>query len=322
MTDKMSTMHMLILSGEAHDIQSDRLLRWMAKGHCSRQPGNILHRLCDVLGLPATCGYPLAALTTSAASPACLGRLEPVHLHLQRDFFSLGSLPILQPHETSDLLTAFNAHFADRGLLFSASSEPQVWHVAFSQAKDLQASPTHGLIGQDIRPWLPTGVNASWWRQLLNEIQMLLFEHPVNLVREASGLDVVNSVWLSGIGVYPASWSSPISNLYANDALSRGLAQSGNIGLHALDDVFADLSKKSVSSRVLVLESGQELTHKWLPWLCRILLRRTISELHIHCQSGSDVLTLQMDMLSLWKFWRRAPKSQLIESNAYPKAFL
>lgn len=301
----MSTMHMLMMAQDAHDMQCDDLLRWMAKGEMSRQPGNILHRLCDVLGLPASAGYPLAALSLSTASQTCLGRLQLVHLHLQRDFFSLGSMPSLQPQETTDLLMTFNAHFADRGLVFSSSPEPQVWHVAFSQARDLQAFPTHGLIGQDMRAWLPTGADAGWWRQLLNEIQMLLFEHPVNLHREASGLDTVNSIWLSGVGTWPAVWSSAIDRLYADDYLSRGLALSAGIRLQPTSNALRELDTMRASSIVLVLESAQDLSSQWLPWLRKALLRRHIRQLHIHWQSGTDVLTLQIDAFSLWKFWRR-----------------
>lgn len=308
MPRKMSTMHMLILAEDAYDIHCASLKNWIAKGHCSRQPGNILHRLCDVLGLPATSGYPLAALTLPTNTQTCLARLQPVHLHLQRDFFSLGSLPILQAQETTDFLTVLNAHFSERGLFFSASQEPQVWHVAFSQARDLLAHPTHGLQGQDIRPWLPTGADAGWWRQVLNEIQMLLFEHPLNVAREASGLDIVNSVWLSGIGICPAPWSSAIDRLYADDLLSRGLARCGGISLYPTTHVPTDVHKTRASSTVLVLESAQDLSSQWLPWLRQALLRRNIHALHIHWQSRSDVLTLQMDALSFWKFWRRPPR--------------
>jgi len=42
----------------------------------------------------------------------------------------------------------------------------------------------------------PKGVEALHWHQLFNEIQMLLFSHPVNEAREVRGELPVNSVWL------------------------------------------------------------------------------------------------------------------------------
>src|SRR5690606_4093503 len=45
------------------------------------------------------------------------------------------------------------------------------------------------------------------WRRLVNELQMLWFDHPVNQAREARGLRPVNSVWLYG-GGRPAQLSS------------------------------------------------------------------------------------------------------------------
>lgn len=305
MPRKIAIMHLFILDENALAFREATLLDWVAKGRCSRHSNNILHHLCNVLGLPTTYGYPLAALSVAKNTKTCLARLQPVHLHLQRDFFSLGSLPILKAQESTDILAALNAHFSAHDLFFSASPEPQVWHVTFSQEKDLQAHPTHGLLGQDIRSWLPTGADAGWWRQILNEIQMLLFEHPVNLHREASGLDTVNSVWLSGVGTWPAVWSSAIDRLYADDYLSRGLALSAGIRLHPTSNALTELDTMRASSIVLVLESAQDLPSQWLPWLRKALLRRNIRQLHIHWQSGSDVLTLQIDAFSLWKFWRR-----------------
>jgi hypothetical protein len=57
--------------------------------------------------------------------------------------------------------------------------------------------------GHDVSHWLPTDSRSGKLRRLQSEMQMLLYEHPVNESRSARGLPVVNSFWLSGTGALP-----------------------------------------------------------------------------------------------------------------------
>jgi hypothetical protein len=78
---------------------------------------------------------------------------------------------------------------------------PLRWYASHA---DLAAMPTASLdrvVGRSIERWLPAGPNARFVRRLQNEVQMLLYTHPVNIGREAAGLPTVNSFWLSGCGV-------------------------------------------------------------------------------------------------------------------------
>ena len=60
--------------------------------------------------------------------------------------------------------------------------------------------PLQTVINKDINAFLPTGDGAMQWAKFQNEIQMLLFDHPVNLAREAKQLPAVNSIWCYGLG--------------------------------------------------------------------------------------------------------------------------
>lgn len=60
------------------------------------------------------------------------------------------------------------------------------------------------------------------FRILLNELQMLLFTHPVNRARETRGELPVNSVWLWGGGTRPAE-STVRMPIYARDSEARAL---------------------------------------------------------------------------------------------------
>ena len=46
-------------------------------------------------------------------------------------------------------------------------------------------------------------------RMLLNEVQVLLHQHPLNAARQTRGLPPVNSVWFWGAGRLPAPGPSP-----------------------------------------------------------------------------------------------------------------
>ena len=56
------------------------------------------------------------------------------------------------------------------------------------------------MVGRNVDRWLPEGRPARLLRRLQNEVQMLLYSHPLNDAREAQGALPVNSFWLSGCG--------------------------------------------------------------------------------------------------------------------------
>ena len=80
------------------------------------------------------------------------------------------------------------------------------------------------MLGKNIQPYLPQGGDSVYWRKLLNEIQMLLHTHPVNLQREAAGKLPVNSLWFWGGGQLPDAAHVDWQCVYSNEPLACGLA--------------------------------------------------------------------------------------------------
>lgn len=122
----------------------------------------------------------------------------PVHLALQRDTFNLASLLTLKREESDALTSLFNKHFEVDDLMF-------IWHEKqwFLKLKDNPNIQTHApqtALNKAVGAYLPTGEGAIKWAAFTNELQMLLFEHPVNQAREAKGLPVINSIWCYGGG--------------------------------------------------------------------------------------------------------------------------
>lgn len=124
----------------------------------------------------------------------------PVHLVLQRDSFSLAApapMP-LEKDEISALIAALNVHFADDGKSFFWHEN--TWFLRLENNPNIKTSAPQAALNKDISTYLPMGEGATKWASFTNEIQMLLFEHPINLVREAKKLPAINSIWCYGGG--------------------------------------------------------------------------------------------------------------------------
>jgi hypothetical protein len=124
----------------------------------------------------------------------------PVHLVLQRDSFSL-AVPVplpLEKAESDALTSALNQHFSQDNMQFFWHENQ--WFLRLESNPNIVTTSPEASLNKDISAYLPTGEGAIKWAKFSNEIQMLLFEHPVNLAREAKRLPAVNSIWFHGGG--------------------------------------------------------------------------------------------------------------------------
>ena len=128
----------------------------------------------------------------------------PVHLVLQRDSFTLAApapLP-LESGEIDALTASLNKHFAadmveNKVQFFWHENQ---WFLTLENNPNIVTTAPEAAINKDVSKFLPTGEGAIKWASFSNEIQMLLFEHPVNLAREAKRLPAINSIWCHGLG--------------------------------------------------------------------------------------------------------------------------
>jgi len=77
---------------------------------------------------------------------------------------------------------------------------PLRWYLAHESLAELRTASPDRVIGRHVDPWLTEQPEVRLVRRLQNEVQMLLYTHPLNDEREARGLPTVNSFWLSGCG--------------------------------------------------------------------------------------------------------------------------
>ena len=148
-------------------------------------------------------------------------RADPVHLRADRDRLLLFPSPAfaIGMEESAQLAGALERHFAGRFEL--RALRPDLWVIATAEDARLGSKAPLELVGQNVDPNLP----EKRWHALLNEIQMALYQHPVNTEREARSEPVVNSVWLWGGGRLPGGVSTDWRSVSASDPVALGLAR-------------------------------------------------------------------------------------------------
>ena len=135
--------------------------------------------------------------------------LTPAHWLLGRDHVLLADPAALDLAEAESraLFDAVRPLFESEGFAL-AWGAPLRWYAAHDSLADLPCASLDRVIGRRIEAWLADTRHHAPGRlvqRLQSEVQMLLYPHPVNEVREARGLPAVNSFWLSGCGRYQAA---------------------------------------------------------------------------------------------------------------------
>ncbi len=130
------------------------------------------------------------------------GLLTPSHWRLDANSVHLADPQALALDEASSraFVAVLQPWFEEEGFRV-AWGAPLRWYVAHPGLAGVQTASIDRVIGRNVDVWLPPQGQAPLIRRLQNEAQMLLYEHPLNVEREARGLPVVNSFWLSGCGV-------------------------------------------------------------------------------------------------------------------------
>jgi len=130
------------------------------------------------------------------------------------------------------LADALEPVFADAGMVLHVSS-PDHWHVCLPDGESAPslAAPEQAL-GEDLYEHLPEGANGRRWRVLLNEVQVILHQHPLNAERRERGLPPINSLWLWGGGSLPGDVRTSLAGVISDDVLLTSLARRAGIAIN------------------------------------------------------------------------------------------
>lgn len=221
------------------------------------EPDGPLAIACAGVGIAKQNDWPVAPWLARAAGTDPGSRYwlcaEPVTLEVGRDEVRLACIVIdLDTDESAALLSSLRAHFAPDGLEFVERGAGR-WWVTLAEPQRLETSPPGAALGKPLIEHLPRGADAPRWRRWQSEMQMLLFEHPVNHARESSGRSPVNYVWMWGGGTLRAGGpAAPAAAVFTEAALLRDLARAVGTVAAKAPGSFAALRAASPPASALV----------------------------------------------------------------------
>lgn len=179
-------------------------------------------------------------------------------------------------------------------------STPDRWHLRLPTATPLPgfAAPEQAL-GEDLSQHLPQGAEGRRWRVLLNDIQVLLHQHPLNTERRARGLAPVNSLWLWGGGPLPGALQSRLRGVISDDLLLRALASQADVAQQARTPEVVAAASAGWLIDLQDLPAG-EIASSWWPVLQTQFGRQPVV---LHFASAERWLRKPSHR---WRIWRGA----------------
>lgn len=299
------------------------LHRWLSRARLARAPAAAFDAvLCQRFGVTRQHDWPVAALTLladgEAPGAACWLRADPVTVQATRADLVLAAAQgaALARDETEALLAALNRHFAPEGLRFH-SPHPERWYLQTEAPAAIETVPLHQAIGRSIATLLPRGTDALSWHRRLNEIQMLLHDHPVNAAREARDVAPVNALWLWGGGRLSRCEAGGAITIWGGTPLVRGLAACAGRPCHALPaDGRAWLQVAADGAHLISLDAGtpglpsaerwHALERDWFEPLTGAVRAGALASAKVITHCGDERLTFTLSQVNLWKLWRNA----------------
>jgi hypothetical protein len=251
--------------------------------------------LCDAVSINPMAeetDLPAARLRGGDALSICF---DPCYLHADRGNLLLfyRDMPITDD-EAQQLVALISPLVETYGASISIH-QPNEWLLHLAAPTEVAFSAIEGLHGQTVTHALPTGTDASQWIQLWNEIQMVLFECPVNQQRERRGEPPINGIWFWGASELP----DLKQNIQLSGALSSTLREQIPVQ-HHLAIQFSDIGTLP-AIHFLDITSLDEFMSDWLQPAIKALQKWQLDEFIIHLPfEGSYFFT----PLRAWQIWR------------------
>lgn len=169
--------------------------------------------LANAIGLPTSADglIPWAAIQAEQQIGADPGQgwaiITPCHWQLATSHVAMDDPAqlLLTEAESRALLAAMRPYFEEDGLALHYLA-PTTWLARGEVFQDLPTAALDRVAARKVDDWLPRSTSARTLRRLQNEMQMLLYTHPVNDARTDQRQRPVNSFWVSGTGSLPAGF--------------------------------------------------------------------------------------------------------------------
>lgn len=300
---RLPALEKLLARGRSEPLKIDTLEEW----------------LCQFFGIENLAVAPLT-LKADGVQPEDYYwlRADPVGISLQREQTVLQADLALSAEEAALLCASLNAHFAVDGLRFEAP-HPQRWYLQLDRVPDMQTYPLPQVVGVDMHAHLPHGADALRWHSVLNEIQMLFYEHKVNQAREQRGEPVVSAVWLWGGGRFGRDLLQPYACVAGDSELASAIAQAA--GIPVVQSAGQMMRSLESGDCLLVWEglrdalqkadiarwrsSLQQLEKNFFLPLLTALADGKVAQITIDALSEGASRRFVLTRVALWKLWRR-----------------
>ncbi len=187
--------------------------------------------------------------------PVCLMRADPVYQQMDVSNALLADQSVLRLNatEADSLVNALNVHFSGDGVSFEMA-DPLRWYCRLDDKFNINTCSMSQAVGRDVALVRPAGDSAQRWRSMLAEIEMLLFDHPVNLRRVEAGEVPVNSLWMWGEG-QPCVNETPPATVFSDNFYVSSLASFLAQEVSGLDN-FAAGAQSRLRQSTLVVEDN------------------------------------------------------------------
>ena len=310
-------MHVrLLLTGfsprPAPGARHPALERLLARGRRTRAPWLSLdHWLLEGFGIDTGDSLPSApfALRGDGGEPgdAYWVHADPVHLAAGNTQVGVTGAQALalDRAEAEVFADVINTHF--KGVLQVFPLRPDRWYARIDSPPAGSPAPLAEVLARGIELG-PANTAALGWHALMNELQMLLFEHPLNLAREARGALPVNGVWLWGGGRESKIDGRPLRSVFADSPLAAGLAAAAAVRHAPLPHAVQPVLDPATDGVTLVVHEhadADRIERDWMQPLTDALRRERIGMLTVHLVAGDEVLSVENTRGDLRRFWRR-----------------
>ena len=235
---------------------------------------------------------------------------QPVHLATAIDHLRLTPLEevALTPAEAAALIATVNNHLA--GTEFKlAYFAPGCWALQCRGQIECTAREPAEVVGRNVWDFMPAGRDGPAVRSLMNEIQMLLHEHPINDERVLCGRLPVNSLWLWGFGAVARPSTQLLPGLCTDDPWLAGLWRLNGGCSMATEDACRAFEPEFAITRLALVNRASGGAAAALLAADSGVLAAARSALASGRCAALQVLTgdtvFELDGRARWRFWRR-----------------
>ncbi|UYO95227.1 hypothetical protein [Pollutimonas sp. M17] len=270
------------------------LMGWLERGHATSTTADAARAGCTPFeqwqlmhhgfqpragqNCAAGLGPLLAADTAEAGRPVWLAEL--VHVSPSRDGAAL--LPArelaIAPDQSVALFESVQALFSEVDFTLHPGGTDR-WRIELPGGYAPSCASPALVAITSVNDWWSQDMAGRPWRRLVNEVQMLWYEHPVNQERYRQGLVPINSLWLFG-GASPDQLTKPPApdpeTRVHGDLLASSIAHDWGGWLAALGElearVFQPLARNKPPEIVLIgndryVELKTAALGRWTQWL-------------------------------------------------------